>query len=96
MPVPAFRSRAEGSRWIPGAALPGERPLYKLQCFQATHGSSLRSVELARGLIAGGKMPLLGRMEGEGEHFPPSRLGEALKRASGRNSLKVVVDWENE
>jgi threonine dehydrogenase-like Zn-dependent dehydrogenase len=67
---------------------------YKLQCFQATHGSSMRSNELARDLIAGGRMPLLDRMTNSSERFPANRLGDALKRASDRDSLKVIVDWE--
>jgi threonine dehydrogenase-like Zn-dependent dehydrogenase len=67
---------------------------YKLQCFQATHGSSMRGIELARGLIAEGRMPLLGRMTEASERFPHERLGDALRRASDRDSLKVIVEWD--
>ncbi len=66
---------------------------YRLQCYQATHGSSMRGIALAAAMIAGGRLPLLGRMTGLSERFTHQRLGDALRRAGDRDSLKVIVDW---
>jgi threonine dehydrogenase-like Zn-dependent dehydrogenase len=68
---------------------------YKLQCFQATHGSSMRGIELARDFIAGGRMPLLGRMTDATERFSHARILEAVRRAGDRDSLKVIIEWSD-
>jgi L-iditol 2-dehydrogenase len=69
---------------------------YKLQCYQATHGSVMHGIGLARDLINDKKLPLLGRMTQEDERFAPSRMLQAIGRASDSDSLKVIVDWERE
>ena len=66
---------------------------YKLQCFQATHGSSMRGIGLAHGLIDGHRLPLLDRMTNATERFPHTRMLEAIRRASDNDSLKVILDW---
>jgi L-iditol 2-dehydrogenase len=67
---------------------------YKLQCYQATHGSTMRGINLARDMINNGKLPLLGRMTSESERFPHGKIREAIERASTPDSLKVIIDWE--
>ncbi|MGD1030172.1 MAG: alcohol dehydrogenase catalytic domain-containing protein [Opitutaceae bacterium] len=67
---------------------------YKLQCYQATHGSSMRGIRLARELLAKGRLPRLGRMTGETERFRPDQLLRAIRRASERDSLKVIINWD--
>jgi len=67
---------------------------YKLQCYQATHGSSMRGISLAHQLINEGKLPLLNRMTNEGERFPHSRILDAINRASQGDSLKVIINWD--
>jgi len=69
---------------------------YKLQCYQATHGSSMRGIEMARDFIEGSKLPLLGRMTDSTERFPRTRILDAIRRASDPDSLKVIIDWEKE
>lgn len=67
---------------------------YKLQCYQATHGSSMRGIKLAHELINGKKLPLLTRMTNETERFHHENILEAIKRAGDADSLKVIIDWE--
>ena len=67
---------------------------YRLQCYQATHGSGLRSIRLAQQLIATGKLPRLDRMTNATERFPANQLRQAITRAADTDSLKVIVDWE--
>lgn len=69
---------------------------YKLQCYQATHGSSMRGIELARSLIEEGRLPLLGRMTDQSERFPHHKIREAIDRAADPDSLKVIIDWEED
>jgi len=66
---------------------------YKLQCYQATHGSGMRGIRLAHDLLANRKLPLIDRMTNETERFPHTRLQEAIKRASDPDSLKVIIEW---
>ena len=66
---------------------------YKLQCFQATHGSSMRGIGLAQGLIGAHRLPLIDRMTDASERFPHARILEAIQRAADGDSLKVIVDW---
>lgn len=66
---------------------------YRLQCYQATHGSSLRGVRLAHRFLVEGRLPRIGRMTNESERFPADRLLEAIERAADKDSLKVIVDW---
>ncbi len=67
---------------------------YRLQCYQATHGSSMRGIRLAHRFLSQGKLPGIGRMTDDSERFGPSRLREAIERAADSDSLKVIVDWE--
>ena len=67
---------------------------YKLQCFQATHGSSMHGINLAHELIANKRLPLLGKMTNDSEMFKPDQMLEAIKRADDRDSLKVIIDWD--
>ncbi len=67
---------------------------YRLQCYQATHGSSMRGIRLAHDMIQGGRLPLLDRMTNASERFPHTRIREAIEKASSADSLKVIIDWE--
>jgi L-iditol 2-dehydrogenase len=67
---------------------------YKLQCYQATHGSSMHGIGLAHRLLSEGRLPGLARMTNASERFPHARIGEALKRASAPDSLKVIINWD--
>lgn len=67
---------------------------YKLQCYQATHGSGQHGIGLARQLLATGRLPRLDRMTRPDERFPHTRLHEAIARASSSDSLKVIIDWD--
>lgn len=69
---------------------------YKLQCYQATHGSSLRGITLAAQFIDSGQLPLLGKMTYASERFGHKHIKEAIERASDSDSLKVIIDWECE
>ena len=67
---------------------------YKLQCYQATHGSSMRGIGLAHGLLSEGRLPLLDRMTRPDERFRPDQILEAINRAADSDSLKVIIDWD--
>lgn len=67
---------------------------YKLQCYQATHGSVMHGIGLAHEMINNGKLPLLGRMTMGNEKFKPENMLEAITRASDSDSLKIIIDWE--
>ncbi len=68
---------------------------YKLQCFQATHGSSMRGIRLAHRMLSGGDLPRIDRMTGPSERFHHSRIGDAVARAGDADSLKVIIDWDD-
>jgi threonine dehydrogenase-like Zn-dependent dehydrogenase len=68
---------------------------YKLQCYQATHGSSMIGINAARALINGKKLPLLDKMTKDNERFHHSELMQAVARAADKDSLKIIVDFEN-
>lgn len=67
---------------------------YKLQCYQATHGSSMHGIRLAHDLLCSGRLPNLSRMTNATERFGHSQLGAALRRAADRDSLKVIIDFD--
>lgn len=67
---------------------------YKLQCYQATHGSSMHGIRLARQLLSDGKLPKLGLMTDATERFPPGEIEAALRRAADPDSLKVIINWD--
>ena len=66
---------------------------YKLQCYQATHGSCMRGIKVAHSMINGHKLPLLDLMTNATERFPHTDILGAIRRAADRDSLKVIVDW---
>ena len=68
---------------------------YRLQCYQATHGSSMHGIGLARDLLAAKKLPLIDRMTYENERFHHSQLAQAISRASDKDSLKIIINWED-
>ncbi len=67
---------------------------YKLQCYQATHGSSMHGIRLAHELLTQGKLPKLGLMTNASERFRPDQMLEAINRAADSDSLKVIVDFD--
>ncbi len=68
---------------------------YKLQCYQATHGSTMTGINAARELINSGKLPLLALMTYDNERFHHSEMDKAIKRAADKDSLKIIIDWED-
>jgi len=68
---------------------------YKLQVYQATHGSSWHGIGLARDMIASGKLSKLPLMTNSSERFRHQQIAEAIERAADKDSLKVIVDWED-
>lgn len=67
---------------------------YKLQCFQATHGSSMFGINMAHKILSENQMPLLNNMTNETEKFPHTQMLDAIKRAADPDSLKVIIDWD--
>ena len=67
---------------------------YKLQCFQATHGSSLHGIGLAHDILSNNKLPLIDRMTNDTERFHHTQILEAIQRAADSDSLKVIINWE--
>jgi len=67
---------------------------YRLQCYQATHGSSMHGINLAADMIANGKLTDIGLMTNSSERFSHTEILPAIKRAADKDSLKVIIDWE--
>lgn len=67
---------------------------YKLQCYQATHGSSLHGIGLAHRFLCEEGLPRLDRMTNATERFHHSQIREAIERAADPDSLKVIINWE--
>lgn len=67
---------------------------YKLQCYQATHGSSMHGIRLAHRLVSGGKLPKIGLMTNATERFRQDQILPALRRAADSDSLKVIIDFD--
>ena len=67
---------------------------YKLQCYQATHGSSMHGIRLAQDLLANHRLPLIDRMTNTSERFAYTQLHEAIRRAADSDSLKVIINWD--
>jgi len=68
---------------------------YRLQCYQATHGSSMHGIRLAHQFLSEGRLPKIGLMTNPTERFPHTQLKQAIARAADSDSLKVIVDWES-
>ena len=67
---------------------------YRLQCYQATHGSSLRGIRLAHQFLSEGRLPKIDLMTNASERFDHTQLLPAIERAADSDSLKVIVDWD--
>ena len=67
---------------------------YKLQCYQATHGSSMYSINLAQSMLLKNQLPYLSKMTRKDEVFDKNHILEAIKRADDSDSLKVIIDWD--
>jgi hypothetical protein len=68
---------------------------YKLQVYQATHGSNWHGIGLARDMLIGGGMNKLDLMTNESERFHHSQILEAIQRAADKDSLKVIITWDD-
>ncbi len=66
---------------------------YRLQCYQATHGSSMRGIQLAQQFLSEGRLPKLDLMTNASERFRHDQLLPAIQRAADSDSLKVIIDW---
>ena len=66
---------------------------YQLQCYQATHGSSMHGIRLAHKFLSQGKLPKIDLMTNESEKFDHSQIIDAVSRAGDSDSLKVIIDW---
>ena len=67
---------------------------YKLQCYQATHGSSMHGINLAFDMINQKKLTLIGQMTNSTEQFSQHEIKKAIERASDSDSLKVIINWD--
>lgn len=67
---------------------------YKLQCYQATHGSGPHGIGLAHRMLSENRLPNLDRMTDSTERFPHTKILEAIQRAAAPDSLKVIIDWD--
>ena len=67
---------------------------YKLQCYQATHGSSMHGIDLAFDMINQKKLKLIDRMTNDSERFSKHEIKKAIERASDSDSLKVIINWD--
>jgi threonine dehydrogenase-like Zn-dependent dehydrogenase len=67
---------------------------YKLQCYQATHGSGMHGIGMAHRLLAENRLPLIDRMTNETERFRHTQILAAIERAADPDSLKVIIDWD--
>lgn len=67
---------------------------YKLQVYQATHGSSWHGIGLARDMLTEGGLKRLDLMTNETERFRHDQILEAIHRADEKDSLKVIIDWD--
>jgi L-iditol 2-dehydrogenase len=67
---------------------------YKLQCYQATHGSSMHGIGLAGEMLANNRLPNIDRMTNDSERFHYTQLHQAIQRAGDSDSLKVIINWD--
>ena len=68
---------------------------YKLQVYQATHGSNWHGIGLARDMLIGCGMTKLDLMTNDSERFDHTQIIEAIHRAEDKDSLKVIINWED-
>ncbi|MFN3149315.1 alcohol dehydrogenase catalytic domain-containing protein [Bremerella sp.] len=67
---------------------------YRLQCYQATHGSSMRGIRLAHQFLSEGRLPKIDLMTNDSERFGSDDIQGAIARAADSDSLKVIVHWD--
>jgi len=67
---------------------------YKLQCYQATHGSGPHGISLAHRFLNENRLPRIDRMTNCTERFPHTKILEAIQRAADPDSLKVIIEWD--
>lgn len=67
---------------------------YKLQCYQATHGSSMHGIRLAHKLLSEGRLSNIDRMTNSTERFHHTQISQAIQRAADPDSLKVIIEWD--
>lgn len=67
---------------------------YRLQCYQATHGSSMRGIRLAHKFLSEGRLPKIDLMTNDTERFGQNDIEAAIHRAADSDSLKVIVHWD--
>ncbi|MEE2640450.1 MAG: alcohol dehydrogenase catalytic domain-containing protein [Planctomycetota bacterium] len=68
---------------------------YRLQCYQATHGSSMHGIGLAHEMLANHQLDKIDLMTNETEKFHHSKIMAAVQRAADKDSLKVIIDWDD-
>jgi hypothetical protein len=68
---------------------------YKLQCYQATHGSNMHGVRLAHEMLSNHRLPRIDRMTNRTERFGCSAIRQAIERAADSDSLKVIINWDD-
>lgn len=68
---------------------------YKLQCYQATHGSTMRSIRLAHDMLNHRRLERIDRMTDASERFHHTQLAAAIARAGDPDSLKVIINWDD-
>ena len=66
---------------------------YRLQCYQATHGSSMYGIRLAQRFLSEGRLPKIDLMTNSTEQFQYDQIDKAIERAADPDSLKVIIDW---
>lgn len=66
---------------------------YRLQCYQATHGSSMHGINLAQKFLSEGLLPKIDLMTNDTERFSHTEIPQAISRAADSDSLKVIIDW---
>jgi L-iditol 2-dehydrogenase len=66
---------------------------YRLQCYQATHGSSMRGIRMAHEMLSMGRLNRINRMTTASERFPHQDIEKAMDRAADPDSLKVIIEW---
>lgn len=68
---------------------------YRLQCYQATHGSGMHGIRLAHQMLAGKRLPRIHHMTYDNERFHHSQILKAINRAADSDSLKIIINWED-
>ena len=66
---------------------------YRLQCYQATHGSSMHGIRLAHQFLTERRLPNIHKMTNDSERFGQDAIQAAISRAADPDSLKVMIDW---